>query len=61
MAGARDFYLLHIIQIGFGAHILLSSGYWELFAGVKQSGCKSDHSPPSSAKVKNMWIYKSTP
>jgi hypothetical protein len=23
--------------------------------GVKQAGCKADHSPPSSAKVKNEW------
>jgi hypothetical protein len=24
-------------------------------------GRKADHSPPTSAKVKKMWIYKSTP
>jgi hypothetical protein len=29
--------------------------------GVKQQGCDADHSPPSSAEVKKMWIYTSTP
>jgi hypothetical protein len=28
---------------------------------VKQPGHEADHSPPSSAKVKNMWSYTSTP
>jgi len=28
--------------------------------GVKQLGCEADHSPLSSAEVKNMWIYIST-
>jgi hypothetical protein len=28
--------------------------------GVKQSGCEADHSPPSSAEVKNAWKYTST-
>jgi hypothetical protein len=25
------------------------------------SGCEVDHSPPTSAEVKKMWIYTSTP
>jgi hypothetical protein len=29
--------------------------------GVKQLGCEVDHSPPSSAEVKNAWSYTSTP
>jgi len=29
--------------------------------GVKQPKREADHSPPSSAKVKNEWIYTSTP
>jgi hypothetical protein len=29
--------------------------------GVKQLGHEADHSPPSSAEVKNEWIYTSTP
>jgi hypothetical protein len=32
-----------------------------LSLGVKQPGCEADHSPPSSAKVKNAWSYTSTP
>jgi hypothetical protein len=28
---------------------------------VKRSGREADHSPPTSAEVKNTWIYKSTP
>jgi hypothetical protein len=28
---------------------------------VKRSGRESDHSPPSSAEVKNAWSYTSTP
>jgi hypothetical protein len=31
-----------------------------LSPGVKQLGREVDHSPPASAKVKNMWIYLST-
>jgi hypothetical protein len=32
-----------------------------LSPGVKQQGREADHSPPTSAKVKKMWIYKATP
>jgi hypothetical protein len=28
---------------------------------VKQPGREADHSPPTSAEVKKMWIYTSTP
>jgi hypothetical protein len=28
---------------------------------VKQQGREADHSPPTSAEVKKMWIYTSTP
>jgi hypothetical protein len=28
---------------------------------VKRPGCEADHSPPSSAEVKNAWNYTSTP
>jgi hypothetical protein len=31
-----------------------------LSSGVKRGGREADHSPPSSAKAKKMWIYKST-
>jgi hypothetical protein len=32
-----------------------------LSPGVKQQGCEVYHSPPTSAKVKKIWIYTSTP
>jgi hypothetical protein len=31
------------------------------FPGVKRPGREADHSPPSSAEVKNSWSYTSTP
>jgi hypothetical protein len=30
------------------------------FQGVKRPGREADHSPPTSAEVKKMWIYTST-
>jgi hypothetical protein len=33
----------------------------DLSLGVKPSGREADHSPPSSAEVKNAWSYTSTP
>jgi hypothetical protein len=32
-----------------------------LSLGIKQLGHEADHSPPSSAQVKNVWSYTSTP
>jgi hypothetical protein len=32
-----------------------------LFPGLKRPGREADHSPPTSAEVKNMWIYTSIP
>jgi hypothetical protein len=32
-----------------------------LTLGVKRLGREADHSPPSSAKDKNVWSYTSTP
>jgi hypothetical protein len=32
-----------------------------LFPGVKRQGREADHSPPTNAEVKKMWIYTSTP
>jgi hypothetical protein len=35
---------------------------WEaLSQGIKQPRHEADHSPPSGAKVKNVWSYTSTP
>jgi hypothetical protein len=33
----------------------------DLSLGVKRLGREADHSPPSSAEVKNVWSYTSTP
>jgi hypothetical protein len=44
----------------FCPHSLLSSGYHGLFLGVKGLGREADHSPPSSAEVKNAWSCTST-
>jgi hypothetical protein len=33
----------------------------DLSPGVKRSRREADHSPPTSAEVKKMWIYTSTP
>jgi hypothetical protein len=32
-----------------------------LSLGIKRPGREADHSPPSSAEVKNTWSYTSTP
>jgi hypothetical protein len=32
-----------------------------LSRGVNWQGCEADHSPPTSAEVKKMWTYTSTP
>jgi hypothetical protein len=41
---------------------LLSGGYrGALSLGIKWPGREADHSPPSSAEVKNAWSYTSTP
>jgi hypothetical protein len=32
-----------------------------LFLVVRRAGREADHSPPTSAEVKNMWIYASAP
>jgi hypothetical protein len=33
---------------------------WAIFPGVKRQGCEADHSPPSSAEVRNGESYTST-
>jgi hypothetical protein len=39
----------------------LFSRYRFPFAGVRLPGYEGNHSPPSSAEVKNVWSYTSTP
>jgi hypothetical protein len=44
-----------------GSPNLLFSGYWCYFLELKRTGRDIDHSTPSSAGVRNDWIYTSTP
>jgi hypothetical protein len=50
------------VQSGSGAH---PDSYWmdtgSSLPGVKRPGREADHSPPTTAEVKKMWIYTSTP
>jgi hypothetical protein len=60
-AGARNFSLHHRVQNGSGdtqPPIQWVPGALSL--GVKRPGREADHSPPSSAEVKNAWSYTST-
>jgi hypothetical protein len=53
--------LLHIVQTGSGVHpTFYNMGTGGSFPGVKRQGHEADHSPPTSAEVKKMWIYTST-
>jgi hypothetical protein len=61
-AGAGDFSLHHRNQIGSGAHSAsYPMGTRGSFSGVKRPGREADHSPPSSAEVKNAYRYTFTP
>jgi hypothetical protein len=61
LAGPGNFSLDHCIQTSSRANpISYSMGTRGSFPGVKWPGHEADHSPPSSAKVKNVWSYTST-
>jgi hypothetical protein len=50
------------VQTGSGVHpTSYTMGTGGSFPGVRRSGREADHSPPTSAEVKKMWIYISTP
>jgi hypothetical protein len=58
----QEFSLLHLLQTGFGVHpTSYTMGTGGSFPAVKRPGREADHSPPTSAEVKKMWIYTSTP
>jgi hypothetical protein len=61
--GAGNFSLHHRVKTGCsGAHrASYPMGTRVSLLGVRQPGRKADHSPPSSAEVKNAWNYPSTP
>jgi hypothetical protein len=61
-AGAGNFSRHHRVQTGSGAHpASYPVGTRGFFPGVKRPGREADHSTPSSAEVKNVWSYISTP
>jgi hypothetical protein len=61
-AGAGNFSLHHGVQNGSGVHpVSYPMDTGGLSLGVKRPGREADHSPPSSAEVKNAWSYTSTP
>jgi hypothetical protein len=57
LAGERDFSLLCTI---WGSPSLMSDGYQNFFHFCKLAGAWNNHSPPSSADIKNTWSYTST-
>jgi hypothetical protein len=58
----KKFLFLYIVQTGSGVHpTSYKMGTGGSFPGVKPQGREADHSPPTSAEVKKMWIYTSTP
>jgi hypothetical protein len=62
LAGAGNFSLHHRVQTGSGAHPpSYPMGTMGSFPGIKRQGRVADHSPPSSAEVKNAWSYTFTP
>jgi hypothetical protein len=61
-AGPGNFSLHHRVQNGSGAHpASYRMGTRGFFLGVKRPARETDHSPPSSAEVKNAWSCTSTP
>jgi len=62
MAGARDFCLPTIVQsVPRAQPASYLMGTRVFFLGVKQQSHEDDLSPPCNAKVKNEWMYTSTP
>jgi hypothetical protein len=61
-AEAGNFSLNHCVQNGSRTHpASYSMGTVGSFPGVKRPQREADHSPPSSAEVKDAWSYTSTP
>jgi len=49
-----------ILIVGHLKFVLIHSVPGALSLGVKRLVCETDHSPPSTAEVKNAWRYTST-
>jgi hypothetical protein len=60
--GGSRIFTSPIVQTGSVVHATsYIIGTWGSFPGVKRPGREADHSPPTSAEVKKMWTYTSTP
>jgi hypothetical protein len=60
--GAGNYTSHHCVQTSSGAHpASYPTGTRGSFPGGKAVGREADHSPPSSAEVKNAWTYSCTP
>jgi hypothetical protein len=60
--GVGSFSLHHHVQTGSGAHSAsYPMGTRALSLGIQRPGREADHTPTSSAEVKNAWSYTSTP
>jgi hypothetical protein len=57
----RFLFSLHVVQTGYGAQPPIQWVPGTLSPGVKRPGREADHLPPTSAEVKNTWMYTSTP
>jgi hypothetical protein len=56
-AGAANFWLHHRVQNSSGAHpVSFPIGTGDSFPGAKRTGREADHSPPTSAEVKNILL-----
>jgi len=58
---STDFSLLQNVQTGSTAHPATCSMDTGNFPGVTRMAIEVNHSPPSSAEVKNKWSYTYTP
>jgi hypothetical protein len=58
----KTFSILHIVKTDSGVRpTTYKMGTGGSFSRVKRQGRETDHSPPTSAEVKKMWNYTSTP
>jgi hypothetical protein len=60
----KNFFLLHIVQTGCAPPRPQPPIQWipgALSSGVKRPGREAEHSSATSAEIKKMWIYTSTP
>jgi hypothetical protein len=62
IAGRAGFFLRRNVPIDSGAHtVSYTMGTGVVSSEAKRLGRETNHSPPSSAEIKNAWSYTSTP